>query len=197
MPQLLAALLVLAASARAELLGTLAVEAPTLHTPVARYSGEDVPHALPLSLGGRLGIGPRLGMSARWLLLDLGGRSGRTDLGRLDQAWADLSLRAGFAERPRVHPWGELALGAELSVLHDHAGERLARHAGPLLAAGAGLALGQARWRWTGGLRASFSAITGDFELPPEPSEVAGEEDLERFYMPSALMLAATLGIQR
>jgi hypothetical protein len=189
---LLLALALVPAQARAGVSFGVHAEAPTLHSPMARYSGESVEHSLPVSVGARADLGIGLGPE-RWLVVDLGGRSSSLDLGRVEHAMLDLAFREAMPGSERLHPYWEAGLGAELIRLRDHDGASLALHIGPRFFGGLGLGLGGGRVRPTLGLRASFTAATGSFELADVELE---DETVERFYMPSVLVLAGTVGLR-
>ncbi len=178
---------------------TLSAEAPTLHSPIARYSGADVVHRLPVSLGARadLGLPLRTG-ETRWLLASLGGRSAGVDLGRYEQAYLDLAYRGFVPSTPGRHPWWEAGMGVELMMLDDHDGEALGRHWGPRIVGGLGLEWGANRLRLATGARVSFTMANGDWELSDERVVGSDGEEVvaERFYTPAALCLSGTLGLR-
>ncbi len=169
----------------------LHAELPTVHSPMARYSGEEVEHALPISMGARLELGLPLAQE-RWLVVDLGARSGGMDLGRMDHAMLELAFREAMSGSDSLHPFWEGGLGAELIRLRDEESADLALHLGPRFFGGLGLGLGSKKLRPTVGVRASFTAATGTFDLPDVELD---DGTVERFYMPSALVLAGTVGI--
>jgi hypothetical protein len=190
-PLLLALLAAAPAPASAAPLVALQVEAPTLHSPMARYSGEVVDHALPFSVGARGDLA--LGLAAdRWLVLDLGGRTSGLDLGRVWHAMVDGAYRESIPAEGAVEPFWEAGAGVELIHLRDHDDAPLALHLGPRFFGGLGLRLGEGRLRPCLGARASFTAATGSFELPDVTLD---DEEIERFYMPSVLVLALTGGV--
>jgi hypothetical protein len=167
-------------------------ELPTLHSPMARYSGEDVEHGLPLSAGLRGDLG--LGLDEqRWLSLGLGARGGGMDLGTVRHGMLDLAYVERLPGGERIEAHWEAGLGAELIGLLDHGGEALALHLGPRFFGGLGLGLGAGRLQPCLGLRASFTAATGSFDIPDEEID---DDELERFYMPSVLVLAGTVGLR-
>lgn len=188
---LLVSLLLAPDSARAGPSVAVHAELPTLHSPMARYSGEEVEHGLPISLGVRAELGLPLAPE-RWLVVDLAGRSGGMDLGRVDHAMLDLAFREAMAGDKALHPYWEGGLGVELIHLLDHDGSELALHLGPRFFGGLGVSLGAGRLQPTAGVRASFTAATGSFDLPDAELDAG---TVERFYMPSVLVLAGTLGL--
>lgn len=191
-PSLLLALVLTPGQARAGVNFGLHAELPTLHSPMARYSGEDVEHALPISVGARADLGIGLGPE-RWLVVDLGGRTSSLDLGRVDHAMIDLAFREDMPGSERLHPYWEAGGGAELIRLRDHDDASLALHMGPRFFGGLGLGLGGGRLQPTVGVRAGFTAATGSFELADVELD---DEVVERFYMPSVLVLAGTVGLR-
>ena len=170
----------------------LHAELPTLHSPMARYSGEDVEHRVPISLGGRAALDFGLG-STRSLGVGLGARTAAMDLGRVEQGMIDISYAEALPGSGIWAPWWEAGLGAEVIRLLDHDGEAAALHLGPRFFGGLGTVLGYGRLRPALGVRASFTAATGDFELSDVEID---DETLERFYMPSVLVLAGTIGLR-
>ncbi len=171
----------------------LHAELPTLHSPMARYSGDDVEHGLPLSWGVRADLGFALGEGERALVVALGTRDSRVDIGRVDHDMVDLAFREEMAGGPTVNPFWEAGLGAELLRLQDPDGEDLALHLGPRIFGALGVGLGSKRLQPTLGVRASFTAATGSFDLPSVQQD---NQDVERFYMPSVLVLAGTVGLR-
>jgi hypothetical protein len=189
---LLIALALAPSQGRAGVIVGLHAEAPTVHSPMARYSGESVEHRLPISVGARAELGVPVG-SERWLVTALGVRSSSLDLGRVEHAMLDLAFREALPGSERLHPYWEAGGGAELIRLRDHDGAQLALHLGPRFFGGLGLGLGAARLQPTVGLRAGFTAATGSFELSDVEQD---DEVVERFYMPSVLVLAGTVGLR-
>jgi len=171
----------------------LHAELPTLHSPMARYSGEEVEHGLPISLGARADLGFGLGGDVRSLVVALGVRRSGVDIGRVDHAMLDLAYREAMDGGPAVHPFWEVGLGVEALRLQDAEGADLALHMGPRFFGALGMGLGSKRLQPTLGVRASFTAATGSFDLP---SVKLDDEDIERFYMPSVLVLAGTVGLR-
>ncbi len=192
-------LVVLPAPALAGVSLGLSAEAPILHSPIARYSGEEVAHGLPISVGARADLGFGIGKDLpRSLLVGLGARSAAVDLGRLNQLYLDLAYRQGLQGTVVVHPWWEAGIGAELIELSDHQDQALGLHAGPRFFGGLGFDVGANRLRMIAGLRASFTAATGDFVLDDETVVGSSGEDVlvERYYTPAALVLSGTLGLK-
>jgi hypothetical protein len=177
--------------ARAEVGAGLHLEAPTVHSPMARYSGEDVEHTVPISFGARVALDIGLGPE-RWLAVGLGGRSSSLDLGRVEHAMFDVAYKVDIPGSEKLTPFWEAGLGAELIRLRDHDDEPLALHLGPRFFGGLGLGLGAGRLQPTLGVRASFTAATGSFDLPDIEVD---DEVVGRFYMPSVLVLAGTVGL--
>jgi len=171
----------------------LHAELPTLHSPMARYSGEEVEHGLPISLGARADLGFGLGGDVRSLVVALGTRRSGVDIGRVDHAMLDLAYREAMDGSPAMHPFWEVGLGVEALRLQDPEGAELALHMGPRFFGALGVNLGSKRLQPTLGVRASFTAATGSFDLS---SVEQGDQDIDRFYMPSVLVLAGTVGLR-
>ncbi len=166
-------------------------ELPTIHSPMARYSGEDVEHSLPLSFGARADLGFGRG-DGTWVLVDLGARHAWIDFGEMGRVMLDLGYRADIPGSEGLHPFWEAGLGAEAIRLWDHDMEPLALHLGPRFFGGLGLGFGRGKLRPCVGARISFTAATGSFDLP---SVEIDDVEIERFYMPSVLALAGTFGL--
>jgi len=186
--------LALTGPAHAGVTGALLFEAPTLHSPIVQYA-DNLEHPLPISLGGRAELGVGVTQQERWLVLGLAGRSAAFDMGRVHNLAIDLAWRAAFADGERLHPHWEAGLGLEDIELHDD-GELLIRQLGPRFFGGLGLGFGAGRLRPVVGVRAGFTAVTGSAELPAQLDEDGEQIGLGPLYMPAALVLAGTLGLQ-
>jgi len=161
---------------------------------MARYSGEDVEHTIPVSVGGRAELGLGIGSAGtRWFVVAPGVRHSGIDFGVVDHAMLDLAYREAIPGTSSLHPHWEAGLGAALIRLQDEAGEPLALHLGPRFHGALGLGFGRGKLRPELGLRASFTAATGSFDLDDVEID---DEIVGRFYLPSTLCLAATVGLR-